>query len=1106
MKKLIRYKNLVYLLFVSLIVFTGCIASPNGTEPEGETAVAITISSTGQQTIPASSTPATTPLPPTNTPTLPTATPMPRATPSPFAPQMTEELTFKLLNQQGGAINSLAVVGQIAFVGVGPRLVIMDITNPTGPRILGQSNVLPGLVTAVLVRDGRAYVAAGASVITFDISDLQAPILLGQLLLSERVEHLALQDEALIAATAAGQTAAHEIRAGKLITIDVSQPEHPQLLDSVDLPWDIHAIALADEVVYVNHPADATFYALDISIPDNLPDPVPFPGAALTYSLLAQDQTLYLGGGRSDISAWDVSDLLQPQKLWEVLAEPDPDFGLGVVNGFVFTDNTVYLDTVSYHGQIIGPLALPLPEPMEKKSGDLVSSEISIQDDQLIITGLASLDLYTITGQEDVILQASYHIPSTFLGPRDIAVVSADKGLIVSQDEITENESSHLSLVQLPGLNLLGTYITEGQCEGCYSTWQQIAVDSNMAYISEDGNLYILDIGDPTQPTLVATYRPTDFGFFYELSVADEKGYAVGYATEFGNPGFLWELDLSDPQHVQAITEISWDAVPEQVAVGENALYLYATHYTDRQIYEVQRFTLEGDEPMLTGSLEVGSHVHDLALYADGVLVATTEGLIMVAEDPVTGQLMITTQLQIPGGLWELAIVDDVLLATTAESFGNGRLLAIDLQDLNQPRLIGEVSLPSGKAELAATDEGSILVGNAAMGLMVFEIDHTATSPNETSEASNQEAEETVDACVDTTARFNFSNAEKGQVRWRVDDMDNYHCCDHTNSVYQIIKNHDPASQLVLFSVRMDNNVPTKSLNAVVDLATGDFKNLGANYIDDPRYILTWLPDEEMVWIDDKGEIYRGSLETQAFLNAPAKMTDVWFVPPDRLLTRDQALQFYYFDLTNGVWTLLPAGESEKITIGWIDNAAVSDDGKYLFFFFENQSAILSNESGTIQIVSPFTSPDDYYVTPDGTEGDTFFPPQQIKGTPYWFFPTEYIFREYAGISYLSKSFIVDSRTGGVIEHEVLGIPPELAIYDSYLSPERMMVAVEVVEAIETLENDPPQVAQTWFISLSTGETWVEEGEFAGWETEDKAYLYAPLTCVEREIMIELAP
>ena len=39
MKNLIRYKNLVYLIFVSLIVFTGCIASTTGTEPEGETAV-----------------------------------------------------------------------------------------------------------------------------------------------------------------------------------------------------------------------------------------------------------------------------------------------------------------------------------------------------------------------------------------------------------------------------------------------------------------------------------------------------------------------------------------------------------------------------------------------------------------------------------------------------------------------------------------------------------------------------------------------------------------------------------------------------------------------------------------------------------------------------------------------------------------------------------------------------------------------------------------------------------------------------------------------------------------------------------------------------------
>ena len=383
----------------------------------------------------------------------------------------------------------------------------------------------------------------------------------------------------------------------------------------------------------------------------------------------------------------------------------------------------------------------------------------------------------------------------------------------------------------------------------------------------------------------------------------------------------------------------------------------------------------------------------------------------------------------------------------------------------------------------------------------------TATLPNGTSAAADQEAEETVDTCVDITFIFNVDTPSTGKARWRFDDEGALYCCDHTNSVYQIIKNRDPASQLVLFSVRMDNNVPTKSLNIVVDLATGDFKNLGANYVDDPRYILTWLPDEELVWIDTKGDMYRGSLVTQAALNAPSKMTDVWYVAPDRLLARDEAVQFYYFDLTNAVWTPLPAGESEKITTRWVENAAVSDDSEYVFFFYPSYTALLFSDSGTVQIVSPeFDPPDEYYVTPNGKEGDTFFPPQQIKGTPYWFFPTEHIFREYAGISYISKSYIVDSRTGAVIEHEVLGIPPELAVYDSYLSPDRTVVAVEVVEAIDTLENYPAQVAQTWFISLATGEAHVEEGEFVGWESEDEAYLHAPLTCVEQEITIELTP
>ena len=169
----------------------------------------------------------------------------------------------------------------------------------------------------------------------------------------------------------------------------------------------------------------------------------------------------------------------------------------------------------------------------------------------------------------------------------------------------------------------------------------------------------------------------------------------------------------------------------------------------------------------------------------------------------------------------------------------------------------------------------------------------------------------------------------------------------------------------------------------------------------------------------------------------------------------------------------------------------------------------MSNDSGTIEVLRPFDSPTDYYVTVDGTEGDTLYQPQQNRDTPYWSFPTEWVFREFAQTSYPTKSFVVDSRTGEVLGHEALGIPPGMAIFDSYLSylsPDEMWIAVEVVEDVQTLgDRATARVAKTWLIDLSTGETRVEDGAFSGWEAGGLAYLDQPLACAQREMTVELS-
>ena len=69
----------------------------------------------------------------------------------------------ELVGQFGGATRAVAVQGRYAYLGVGPRLVILDAADPAHPTRIGQSEVLPGVVQSVAVSGGYAYVADGAS-------------------------------------------------------------------------------------------------------------------------------------------------------------------------------------------------------------------------------------------------------------------------------------------------------------------------------------------------------------------------------------------------------------------------------------------------------------------------------------------------------------------------------------------------------------------------------------------------------------------------------------------------------------------------------------------------------------------------------------------------------------------------------------------------------------------------------------------------------------------------------------------------------------------------------------------------------------------------------
>ena len=69
----------------------------------------------------------------------------------------------ELVGQIGGSNNDVAVLGNYAYIGVGPRLVILDISDSANPIMIGQTEVLPDFIRDIAIAGNYAYIANGSS-------------------------------------------------------------------------------------------------------------------------------------------------------------------------------------------------------------------------------------------------------------------------------------------------------------------------------------------------------------------------------------------------------------------------------------------------------------------------------------------------------------------------------------------------------------------------------------------------------------------------------------------------------------------------------------------------------------------------------------------------------------------------------------------------------------------------------------------------------------------------------------------------------------------------------------------------------------------------------
>ena len=94
------------------------------------------------------------------------------------SPDQTNAITVtpELIGQIGGAAYAVALQGDYAYTGAGQRLLILNVSNPSLPKLTGWTDLLPEAITDVAVVGDYAYIAdyeSGLRII--DVSDPTSP-------------------------------------------------------------------------------------------------------------------------------------------------------------------------------------------------------------------------------------------------------------------------------------------------------------------------------------------------------------------------------------------------------------------------------------------------------------------------------------------------------------------------------------------------------------------------------------------------------------------------------------------------------------------------------------------------------------------------------------------------------------------------------------------------------------------------------------------------------------------------------------------------------------------------------------------------------------------
>ncbi len=392
--------------------------------------------------------------------------------PAPAAPQA--GLSF--VGQFGGPIYRSTLVGTTLYLGGGTRLVVMDVSNPAAPTVVGQSADLGGEVGDIAIAGDYAYVGVGdVGIAILDVADPAHPV---------RVA--AYYEEDLSFCNQITLHGNHAYVAGGYLGLLVLDTTNPLALVETSIYTTtsyVNSVVISGTTAYLGA-GHTGLQMLDIADPAH----PTYLGAYTRAGLSVEDVEVhgpyaYLAASDDGLLIVDITDPLSPTLVGEM------PVGWNDVWGLTVSGDYAYLALEGYGLSIVDVSNPAAPG----QTGAIHTRDNSAWDITLVGTYAYltayddGLHVFDVANPAAPTLAYLYDIPSK---PRDIAVAGNYAYLADGWDVLHSVDISN------PASPVEGDlYYVAG---GAANT---LEVSGTLAYMGDGSGLHIIDISDPLSLT-----------------------------------------------------------------------------------------------------------------------------------------------------------------------------------------------------------------------------------------------------------------------------------------------------------------------------------------------------------------------------------------------------------------------------------------------------------------------------------------------------------------------------------------------------------------------------------------------------------------------------